>query len=155
MDGPYAYNSDVHNSDVHNSDSYNNEMYNGETHMNQTQYSMAETIFPELTMIFMISYTTCMIFRACKCYRDNNSNSNSNSNSNTNNERLIPEKKIKKEVILYTEDFSDQECSICLEEFKINEELIKIDCNHYFHSQCINDWIKFNGSCPLCRLNLL
>ncbi|KAH7034475.1 hypothetical protein BKA57DRAFT_185335 [Linnemannia elongata] len=37
------------------------------------------------------------------------------------------------------------ECPICLEPMKESETL---ECDHHFHSECINNW---TGSCPTCR----
>ena len=49
------------------------------------------------------------------------------------------------------------ECCICLEEI-CNDCVVKLDCNHVFHTTCLNQWVGFsrNGSssliaCPLCR----
>ncbi|MBA0761378.1 hypothetical protein Gotri_024032 [Gossypium trilobum] len=25
------------------------------------------------------------------------------------------------------------------------------DCNHYFHASCIDEWLKLNAACPVCR----
>jgi hypothetical protein len=25
------------------------------------------------------------------------------------------------------------------------------ECNHYFHAACIDEWLKMNGTCPICR----
>jgi len=50
------------------------------------------------------------------------------------------------------------QCSICLEDFKLNDKYIALDCDepHIFHSGCetcsgIKEWLKRNNSCPLCR----
>ena len=53
------------------------------------------------------------------------------------------------------------ECSICLEQIK---NIYYLDCGHYFHYQCIKDWmdtlkvgnyvntkIKIQRQCPICR----
>jgi hypothetical protein len=42
-------------------------------------------------------------------------------------------------------------CSICLESSKMHHHIAKLDCKHSFHSKCVNDWLKVNRSCPLCR----
>ncbi|KAL5541295.1 hypothetical protein UlMin_042517 [Ulmus minor] len=43
-------------------------------------------------------------------------------------------------------------CSICLSEYKAKEALRTIpDCGHYFHDDCIVEWLKLNATCPLCR----
>jgi hypothetical protein len=38
-------------------------------------------------------------------------------------------------------------CSICLEK----DKLCSLECNHYFHSKCIEKWIQRTNSCPVCR----
>ncbi|KAF8789180.1 E3 ubiquitin-protein ligase MPSR1 like protein [Argiope bruennichi] len=42
-------------------------------------------------------------------------------------------------------------CSICLDTTTDlrNRQLF---CGHKFHSRCINDWLRFRYSCPVCRL---
>ena len=42
-------------------------------------------------------------------------------------------------------------CSICYDNEKI--EWCKLDCNHLFHFECVDLWVKRNKSCPLCRKN--
>lgn len=52
------------------------------------------------------------------------------------------------------EQFSAQtECSICFEEFKENDQVTPLSCDvrHYFHTACIEQWIKTKNECPLCR----
>ncbi|CAO2819213.1 unnamed protein product [Amaranthus hypochondriacus] len=47
---------------------------------------------------------------------------------------------------------SDSTCPICLSEYQPNETLRSIpDCNHYFHADCIDEWLRMNATCPLCR----
>lgn len=47
---------------------------------------------------------------------------------------------------------SDGTCPICLSDYQPKETLRSIpECNHYFHADCIDEWLKLNGSCPLCR----
>ena len=49
-------------------------------------------------------------------------------------------------------------CGICLEEFKLGENVIELPClqKHYFHiktCECggIYPWLRENNSCPMCR----
>ncbi|KAL8158902.1 hypothetical protein V2J09_000439 [Rumex salicifolius] len=43
-------------------------------------------------------------------------------------------------------------CAICLSEYEPKEALRTIpECNHYFHADCIDEWLRMKGTCPLCR----
>ncbi|XP_050237585.1 putative RING-H2 finger protein ATL21A [Mercurialis annua] len=43
-------------------------------------------------------------------------------------------------------------CAICLGEYRSKETLRCIpECNHCFHAECIDEWLKMNNSCPVCR----
>lgn len=47
---------------------------------------------------------------------------------------------------------SDGTCPICLSDYQPKDTVRSIpECNHYFHVDCIDEWLKLNGSCPLCR----
>ncbi|GHJ85054.1 hypothetical protein NliqN6_1456 [Naganishia liquefaciens] len=48
-----------------------------------------------------------------------------------------------------------KDCSICLTEFELGEEVIRIPCKHIFHSECLVPWLKENGTCPVCRFSLV
>ncbi|KAL8053986.1 hypothetical protein ABFX02_05G108800 [Erythranthe guttata] len=47
---------------------------------------------------------------------------------------------------------ADGTCPICLCDYEPKETLRSVpECNHYFHAGCIDEWLKLNGTCPLCR----
>nr|XP_011463983.1 PREDICTED: RING-H2 finger protein ATL20-like [Fragaria vesca subsp. vesca] len=49
-------------------------------------------------------------------------------------------------------DPNDKTCSICLGEYQPKETVRTIpECNHYFHVGCIDEWLRKNPTCPLCR----
>ena len=50
-----------------------------------------------------------------------------------------------------TEKESDEQCSICLEDFKLNEEIEFTLCQHLFHINCLEKWCEINSVCPLCK----
>ncbi|XP_071707553.1 putative RING-H2 finger protein ATL21A [Rutidosis leptorrhynchoides] len=46
----------------------------------------------------------------------------------------------------------DATCPICLSEYNVNETVRCIpECRHCFHAECIDEWLKMNGTCPICR----
>ncbi len=42
-------------------------------------------------------------------------------------------------------------CCICLYDYKNNDKIRKLKCNHYFHQKCIDIWFQRNIECPLCK----
>ncbi|MCB9492987.1 MAG: hypothetical protein H6679_01810 [Epsilonproteobacteria bacterium] len=51
-------------------------------------------------------------------------------------------------------NFADQECAICLEDYKAGDQLDVLSCGgkHTYHSDCINEWIcSGHNTCPLCQ----
>ena len=61
----------------------------------------------------------------------------------------------KKEIKYNNEIHNDRECTICLEEYEENNDLYQLQCGHYYHKECIDDWLLKHQTCPLCRLNLV
>lgn len=46
----------------------------------------------------------------------------------------------------------DDECVVCLETFKLEEEVKKLPCNHIYHIKCLEKWMQNSTTCPKCRL---
>jgi len=46
---------------------------------------------------------------------------------------------------------SHQDCPICLAKLGPQENTTTLNCKHTFHKGCINDWMKSNQTCPMCR----
>lgn len=53
-----------------------------------------------------------------------------------------------KERIISSEDAV---CSICLAEYVENDDLRELPCQHFFHTKCVDKWLKINALCPLCK----
>jgi hypothetical protein len=45
----------------------------------------------------------------------------------------------------------DAVCSICLESYEDGDELRHLWCSHHFHKECVDEWLKLNKKCPMCR----
>ncbi|KAL9367476.1 hypothetical protein Peur_038675 [Populus x canadensis] len=48
-----------------------------------------------------------------------------------------------------------RDCSICLESFSEGDELIRLPCDHRFHSACLDPWVRTCGDCPYCRRDIV
>jgi len=47
-------------------------------------------------------------------------------------------------------------CSICLEKYKMSDMVLEFNCKeHFFHKDCLKEWIKKSEYCPLCKFDLL
>ncbi|CAK9182803.1 unnamed protein product [Ilex paraguariensis] len=67
---------------------------------------------------------------------------------------LKGELKDKLPTVLFDEDLETRGsvCCVCLGEFEMKEELVQVPwCKHIFHMDCINHWLCWNSTCPLCR----
>jgi hypothetical protein len=42
-------------------------------------------------------------------------------------------------------------CSICMEDYKDGTVLRILPCRHEFDKECVDQWLKQNPTCPLCR----
>lgn len=43
------------------------------------------------------------------------------------------------------------ECEFCLQDYVAGDELIRLPCNHAFHSHCAEPWLRKAGTCPVCQ----
>uniref|UniRef100_A0A8C3L9Z7 RING finger protein 122 n=1 Tax=Chrysolophus pictus TaxID=9089 RepID=A0A8C3L9Z7_CHRPC len=44
-----------------------------------------------------------------------------------------------------------QTCAVCLEDFKVKEELGVLPCQHAFHRKCLVKWLGVRCVCPMCN----
>ena len=75
-----------------------------------------------------------------------------NNNNSVNLNTLLSES----ELIVYNDDtrdqFSEERCSICSENYSNGDIIRKIRrCGHYFHQSCVDRWFGTNSTCPICR----
>ncbi|XP_059660780.1 E3 ubiquitin-protein ligase SDIR1-like isoform X2 [Cornus florida] len=45
-------------------------------------------------------------------------------------------------------------CSICLEQVNRGELVRSLPCLHQFHANCIDPWLRQQGTCPVCKLTV-
>ncbi|KAI9505182.1 hypothetical protein GGI25_002246 [Coemansia spiralis] len=46
------------------------------------------------------------------------------------------------------------DCGICMDEYNPEEEVVELPCKHVYHNECIEHWLKMNGTCPICRTRI-
>ncbi|KAM7260935.1 hypothetical protein ACFE04_026410 [Oxalis oulophora] len=47
---------------------------------------------------------------------------------------------------------NDTSCAICLVEYHSKDTVRCLpECQHCFHADCIDEWLRMNGTCPVCR----
>ena len=126
-------------------------------------------VFFGIIVIFLAIFLFVYIIKILSQKKKNNKKVDiiSNDSINNNNENICNNicnqtNKIKKHFILkrikYNKTYIlyNQKCPICIEEIKINDDVIILTCNHGFHMFCITEWIKKNIKknryCPICHL---
>ncbi|KAL3109393.1 hypothetical protein niasHT_015238 [Heterodera trifolii] len=53
------------------------------------------------------------------------------------------------------ENDGDGGCAICLGAYEIGDKVRTLPCEHQFHSECVDEWIKKHNNCPSCRAQIL
>lgn len=48
----------------------------------------------------------------------------------------------------------DEQCAVCRCEFEPDELVKCLPCKHYFHVDCIDQWLKDQKTCPLCFVEI-
>ena len=46
-------------------------------------------------------------------------------------------------------------CSICLEQFNSGDVVRTLPCLHFFHTQCIDTWLRSQATCPVCKFSAI
>jgi len=67
-------------------------------------------------------------------------------NNNDNNDNGLDHLEV-----IFNENYETKSCSICLDDYNTEDTIIKLECNHIFHKQCIINWKNYNSVCPNCR----
>ena len=93
---------------------------------------------------FILGSTSIVVLLSKICPRENT--------SNVMDENLIEEEEAMPNLTtIEFNEVTEKECAVCLEEFKDTEKISKLDCDHSYHDDCIQEWFQKDRSCPLCR----
>ncbi|MCJ1466473.1 hypothetical protein MMC07_005092 [Pseudocyphellaria aurata] len=47
------------------------------------------------------------------------------------------------------------ECSVCMDNVDIGDEVTVLPCGHWFHGNCVGAWLKEHDTCPHCRQGIM
>jgi len=47
------------------------------------------------------------------------------------------------------------ECSMCMMDYEVDVDLLRLPCFHVFHDECIRPWLLQQGTCPICSTDIL
>ena len=48
----------------------------------------------------------------------------------------------------------EEDCPICLINYKVASILKRLPCGHIYHKKCIRDWLVNKDECPICKYDL-
>ncbi|KFY45911.1 hypothetical protein V495_02756 [Pseudogymnoascus sp. VKM F-4514 (FW-929)] len=60
----------------------------------------------------------------------------------------LPKKKVDKEML---GSEGKAECSVCMDDVVLDEEVVSLPCSHWFHEACVKAWLSEHNTCPICR----
>jgi len=60
----------------------------------------------------------------------------------------------KKNKEIITQTPLNDNCCICLDEFKHNDKVRLLHCMHGFHPKCVEPWFKKSEFCPMCKQSI-
>jgi hypothetical protein len=74
--------------------------------------------------------------------------------TNVLSEMIIPMHDLSREGKAIPVSNKNNVCTICLGEFE-NEDKVRVaPCHHFYHSPCIEEWLRVNKVCPLCMRDI-
>jgi E3 ubiquitin-protein ligase RNF115/126 len=60
----------------------------------------------------------------------------------------LPKKKLDEEML---GPEGKGECSVCMDDVHIGDEVVLLPCSHWFHETCASAWLSEHNTCPICR----
>lgn len=66
----------------------------------------------------------------------------------------LPRHKMTSEDITAANNNNEIICSICMENYKVHDNILTLPCIHSYHENCIKEWLKQSKLCPVCKTTL-
>ena len=111
------------------------------------------TLLGGLLIAFGSVYYSAKLILASRVHRNRSQQENNSDRALVANSmvRIVKYNKIS----LGAEERNVTECSICMEDIVCDKDHAVITaCDHKYHPNCLNDWLKQSSSCPLCRITI-
>ena len=139
---------------------------------NKTDVVLYNEYYNGYFSLFMWILGVALCFNLCKAIKTHNvyidyqrhqleqlnQNNRSNNMPNLPNYTIIQNKIIKIKEYTFNNELeseeSEESCSICLENYKKNDTINILKCDHKYHEKCIDKWMETSNNCPLCRLSI-
>lgn len=64
----------------------------------------------------------------------------------------LPKKKADKSILGQE---GKAECSVCMDNVSLGDEVTVLPCSHWFHGECVGAWLKEHDTCPHCRQGIM
>lgn len=48
----------------------------------------------------------------------------------------------------------EMECPLCLGEYELGEQVMRLPCLHQAHEECLSKWLERSPQCPVCKLDV-
>lgn len=66
--------------------------------------------------------------------------------------QALPKRKVDKSMM---GDNGKAECSVCMDNVELGDEVTFLPCNHWFHGDCVGAWLREHDTCPHCRQGIM
>ncbi|EYU28284.1 hypothetical protein ABFS82_12G132900 [Erythranthe guttata] len=114
---------------------------------------------------FILSYVMNLLISSdssssSSCCSSSSSTSSSSSSSDnltriTENLSLTTAGSIQHRLPENRDDVYSSSCAVCLNSLKEKSQVWELrNCSHVFHKHCLEKWIAYESTCPLCRASL-
>ncbi|KAK9280261.1 hypothetical protein L1049_013949 [Liquidambar formosana] len=88
-------------------------------------------------------------------YKVNGSQSEGSSQQQASSSTLAETKQDSRKADVNPKALEDElTCSICLEQVNRGELVRSLPCLHQFHANCIDPWLRQQGTCPVCKFRV-
>jgi len=140
-----------------------NDLYLNSTgaNLSNSQIDSLNNIIPNLGNIYSVIHTRAMngdLDDTIEINIDVPFGTVTSTNSRTKTRDVINEKELQELKIVEYKNLENkekyEECSICLNEYTDESKLRLLKCEHGFHPECVDQWLKeYKYNCPVCRDN--